>query len=62
MTLEEKYEEFLEEGKEIGKEIGKEETVLSFLNKGLISAVAAAEELGITPEELHEKIDMQRDV
>ena len=59
MTLEEKYEEYLEEGREIGKEIGREigreETVLSFLNKGLITIEAAAEELGITPEEVKEK-------
>ena len=68
MTLEEKYEEYLEEGREIGKEIGieegkeigKEETVLSFLNKGLITIEAAAEELGITPEELQEKMKLNK--
>lgn len=54
------HQEGVEEGREIGKEIGKEETVLSFLNKGLITIEAAAEELGITLEELQEKMKLNK--
>ena len=49
-----------QEGVEEGREIGKEETVLSFLNKGLITIEAAAEELGITLEELQEKMKLKK--